>query len=332
MPRTASPIRRTLQQSPRYRAASPGLDRRPSLGFMSSDDEVVAGLLPCPALRPYLDRYTGYREIGGPPRMHRGLPSPQITLIFTLDEPLIMAAHPDPGQPPGTFDALVGGLHTRPALITYPGRQSGVQLALNPLGARALLGVPAAEIAEHDFHVEDVLGAGFVTRLRERMLHAATWHERLGIVEQLLLERLERLDAEVSFRPEVGHVWRALLASGGTADVAGLAKSVGWSTRYLSTRFRAEFGVGPKAFGRLVRFHRIVGALPRATRAGLSLAEVAAAYGYYDQSHLAAEFRALAGCPPTTWLAEEFRNFQVRWDGREEESSHDEYDDWYDQY
>jgi AraC-like DNA-binding protein len=295
---------------------------------MTVDGEYVAGL-PCPALRPYLDWCTGYREVGGPPSVHRGLPSPQITLIFTLDEPLIMAAHPDSGQPPGTFDALVGGLHTRPALIAYPGRQSGVQLALHPLGARALLGVPAAEIAEHDFHVEDVLGTAFVTQLRERLLHAATWRERLDVIEEFLLERV---DAEVSFRPEVAHVWRALLASGGTADVAGLATSVGWSTRYLSTRFRAEFGVGPKSFGRLVRFHRVVGALPRATQAGLSLAEVAAAYGYYDQSHLAAEFRVLAGCPQTTWMAEEFRNFQVQWGWREEESSHDEHDDWYDQY
>ena len=295
---------------------------------MTADGDFFAGL-PGPALRPYLDGYVGYREVGGPPSVHRGLPSPQITLIFTLDDPLIMAAHPDPGQPPGTFDALVGGLHTRPALITNPGRQSGVQLALNPLGARALLGVSAAEIAEHDFHVEDVLGAAFVTQLRERMLHAATWPERLGVVEEFLLKRL---DAEVVFRPEVAHVWRALLAGGGTADVAGLAKSVGWSTRHLSTRFRAEFGVGPKAFGRLVRFDRVVGALPRATRAGLSLAEVAAAYGYYDQSHLAAEFRALAGCPPTRWMAEEFRNFQVRWGSEEEESSHDESDEWYDQY
>ena len=295
---------------------------------MSADAEFFTRR-PRPALRPYLDRSVGYREAGNPPSVHRGLPSPQLTLIFTLDDPLIMAAHPDPAQQPGVFDALVGGLHTRPALIANPGRQSGVQLSVNPLGARALLGMPAAEIAEHDYHVEDLLGPAFVARLRERIVQAATWPERLDIIEELLVERL---DAEADFRPEVRHVWHALLASGGAADVAGLAKSVGWSTRHLSAEFRAEFGVGPKAFARLVRFRRVVAHLPRATQAGLSLAEVAAAHGYYDQSHLAAEFRALAGCPPTVWMAEEFRNFQVRRSREESESSHDEYDDWYDQY
>ena len=33
--------------------------------------------------------------------------------------------------------------------------------------------------------------------------------------------------------------------------------------------------------------------------------------GYFDQAHLAREFRALAGCPPSQWLAEEFRNVQA---------------------
>jgi AraC-like DNA-binding protein len=133
-------------------------------------------------------------------------------------------------------------------------------------------------------------------------------------------------------QPEVQHVWRTLLAGGGAADVAGLARSVGWSTRHLSARFRTEFGVGPKAFGRLVRFRRAAAELPRAAGAGRSLAEVAAAHGYCDQSHLAAEFRQFAGCPPSTWMAEEFRNFQAGAGWQEPESKHDERDDWYDQY
>jgi AraC-like DNA-binding protein len=41
------------------------------------------------------------------------------------------------------------------------------------------------------------------------------------------------------------------------------------------------------------------------------LADLAVTCGYFDQAHLAREFRALAGCPPSQWLAEEFRNVQA---------------------
>ena len=41
------------------------------------------------------------------------------------------------------------------------------------------------------------------------------------------------------------------------------------------------------------------------------LADLAIECGYYDQAHLAREFRGLAGCPPSALLAEELRNVQA---------------------
>jgi uncharacterized protein DUF6597 len=105
---------------------------------------------PAAELRPFLARYSGYRQAGVAPARHAGLPSPYLTMIFTLDEPLHVAAHPDPAQPGGDFATLAGGLHRVPAQITHDGYQSGIQLAVNPLGARALLGIPAGELAGID--------------------------------------------------------------------------------------------------------------------------------------------------------------------------------------
>ena len=41
-----------------------------------------------------------------------------------------------------------------------------------------------------------------------------------------------------------------------------------------------------------------------------TLAQIAAEGGYADQAHLTREFRQMAGCTPTQWLAEERRNIQ----------------------
>src|SRR5512146_666493 len=133
-------------------------------------------------LRPYVAWCTGYRQAGVEPATHRGLPSPWLTLIVTLDDPLVIARHPDPRQPASRHDVLVGGLHTAPALITHEGRQSGIQFALTPLGARALLGMPAAELASIDVDAAAVLG-GRAAELRARVVVPEHGAGRLAGVE-----------------------------------------------------------------------------------------------------------------------------------------------------
>jgi AraC-like DNA-binding protein len=267
---------------------------------------------PAAPLRGLIAWYSGYRQAGGPPGRHRGLPSPYLTLIITLDDPLTVAAHPDPADGPGEYLTLAGGLHTTPALITHPGRQSGIQLALSPLGARALLGRPAGELAGVDVDGSDVLGA-VARELHERLREAGSWDGRFALLDHILLRHAD-LGQQVS--PGVAEAWRLLTRSGGTIQAGELARRVGWSPRYLQRRLLAETGLTPKAAARVTRFDRARRTLQRraatseAARAG-TLAGLAADCGYYDQAHLAREFRELAGCPPSTWLAEEFRNVQV---------------------
>jgi AraC-like DNA-binding protein len=269
---------------------------------------------PAGPLRGLIGWYSGYRQQGIPPARHRGLPSPYLTLIITLDDPLTVARHPSPADRPGDYRTLVGGLHTTPALITHPGRQSGVQVRLSPLGARALLGLPAGELAGRDMAADDVLGP-VATELHERLRAADGWPARFAVLDQVLLARAD-LDQQVS--PDIAEAWRLLVRSGGQVRAGELAGHVGWSPRYLQQRLRTETGLTPKAAARVSRFDRarrilqrqaVGGAGATGGRAG-TLAEVAAGCGYYDQAHLAREFRALAGCPPATWLADEFRNVQ----------------------
>jgi AraC-like DNA-binding protein len=265
---------------------------------------------PSPLLRGLVDSYAGYRDVGVPPAQHRGLPSPGLTVIVTLDDTLTIAQHPDPAQAAARFDTLVGGLHTRPALITHEGRQSGIQFGLSPLGSRAVLGMPAAELAGLDVHGHDVLG-GFAAELRDRLRAAATWDDRFAILDRALLSRVRLADERAGISAEVLRAWQRLLRSGGTARAPDLAAETGWSDRHLRAKFRAETGLSPKAAARVIRFCRARRILKRRALAGESfrLAELAASFGYFDQAHLDREFGLLAGCSPTTWVATEFHNW-----------------------
>src|SRR6266702_4461028 len=56
-------------------------------------------------------------------------------------------------------------------------------------------------------------------------------------------------------RPGTG-AWRQLLREGGALRVSELAAGTGWSGRHLTSRFRAEIGLTPKAAARVIRFDR----------------------------------------------------------------------------
>lgn len=252
--------------------------------------------VPPAPLRPFVAAAHGYRVPANPTGLHRGLPSRHLTLVVELTGPLRvgglggqLAAH-----------GVVGGLHTRPALIDASGVQEGLQYALTPLGAPALLGMPAAELHGYAVDLVELLGPR-VAQLIDELRLAATWQERFRLVDAVLLDRLR--DATVSIPAEVAEAWRAIFASDGRVRVAELAAHVSWSRRHLLQRFRLVTGLTPKQASRIARFEATKQMLLSPERP--PLADIAVRCGYADQPHFAREWRALAGCSVGTWLREE---------------------------
>jgi AraC-like DNA-binding protein len=258
---------------------------------------------PAAALRGLVDAYLGY-QIAGPPGVHRGLPSRHVTFVVALEEITVTA--PTAGGGVLTATAMVGGMHDRPALITHSGVQTGVQLGVTAAGARALFGVPAGELTGLVVPLDAVLPRA--AELADRLATAGDWPARFAVLDDVLLAAvLGRSGRGAEASPEVGHAWRRLQAASGAASVTALAGEVGWSRRHLAERFRREIGLPPKVAARVLRFERARHELLRPGPAGAvpRLADVAVACGYADQAHLTREWRDLAGCTPTTWLAEE---------------------------
>jgi AraC-like DNA-binding protein len=264
------------------------------------DHQVV---IPPPALSALIRRYIGYRYSGLQPGTHLGLPSPDLTVVLSLGPRTRLASMPDPRQRPAAFDALVGGLHTRPAVLAYDTEMFGIELDMTPAGARSLLGVPAGELRSSVVSLEDVVGRNAAAML-EALEAAGTWAERFSVVDRFLATRLDSLRPA---RLELEYAWRLIVSSGGTRRVSAVADAVGWGRRHLHESFVVEFGLSPKELARVARFHRSKEMIRRLPTA--NLAEVAASCGYSDQSHLAREWNRLAGGAPSRWFRRDELSF-----------------------
>jgi AraC-like DNA-binding protein len=261
----------------------------------------AAGALPTPPIRRYVDAYGGIHFRGFSPGTHRGLPSRHLTVVVSLDGPLRVNGE--------NFSALAAGLHASPATIEHDGSQRAVSLELTPAGARALLGLPAAQLAHTVVELDDLLGRD-ARELADRMAAAPDWRRCFAVLDEALI-RLSRTRNAAQL--EMAGAWQRILESGGAVRVGDLARETGYSRRQLTKRFAREYGLTPKQAARVVRFERSWSLLRRLERSRRlshehprrSLAGVAVSCGYYDQAHLAREWNELAGCPPSAWLAEE---------------------------
>ena len=238
---------------------------------------------PHPALRGIAGEYADFADRTDAPSETGEAPGRGIVVIVDLD-----AGWTVEGQ---RFGSFVGGLYTRPVRVRHEGSAAGLQFDLEPPAVRALFGIPAGELAEQTVGLEDLLGPE-APRLAERLHGCTDTAGRFAILDDLLIRRLAQ--ARAVTRPDVQRAWSLLCASGGQMRIEALARALGCTRRHLARQFALEVGVSPKEAARLIRFQaarRRIGTVP--------LARLAAEHGFADQAHLAREFSALGGAPPT---------------------------------
>lgn len=265
---------------------------------MEPQVEWVTGT-PSSPLRGLVERYVGYRMVGFPPGIHRGLPSRNMTLIASIGAPIDVTVQTSPAQRPASYRCVVSGLQASAAQISHDGTQEGVSIALSPLGCRELLQMPAAELWDLSYELSEVRGPSG-DELWERIQYAGDWSQRFAACDRVLLGWLR----ETATSRELARCWRGIVASRGMLPIGRLAMETGYSRQHLARLFRAEFGLGPKLASRVVRFEQAQRAL-RTAPSGASLSRIAASCGYADQAHLTREFVELAGCTPRALLGED---------------------------
>ncbi len=251
----------------------------------------TAESIPAPRLRPFVARYGAYRARAADLGTGRGFPSRYVTVMVGLGSPFQVAGA-------GSFTSFVAGLHEQAVSVESTGIVAGIHLFIDPLATRAILGCPASALANGVASLADVIGPRTDAELHERLHEARSWNECFAVLDGVLQRKLvDRAPAR-----EVGFAWARITADQGRGRVAALAARIGWSRRHLTERFRHEVGITPKTLARIARFEHACSLLRHGPR---DLAGVAIAAGYHDQAHMTHEWRALAGCTPKAWIAQE---------------------------
>jgi AraC-like DNA-binding protein len=221
----------------------------------------------------------------------RLLPAPTIELVINLGAPM----HVLEGRGTATLrGAVTGGLATSPQMLGHPPVHAAIGVRLHPLAARAVLARPLSDLSDCFATLEELCGRSEADALVDACHAAGTPEARMRVAVEWVARRIRCADA-----PDrtVGFVARELERTHGAASVTALRAQAGAGKNRLYGAFADAFGVSPKVYARLLRFARVLALFDRAAPP-CSLASLALDAGYYDQSHMNGELRALTGLTP----------------------------------
>lgn len=197
----------------------------------------------------------------------------------------------------GAASIHVAGASASPVVLTMRGHMQGLSLTLQPGATLGLFGVPADQLAGRTVAWDEVVHKAH-RDLPEQLAAATDDATRVGLVLGSL-GAMHR-PPEAGSRRLVEHAASHLRADAGGPSVRALAAAMNLSERRLQQLFAAQLGLAPSVWRRLQRLHGALRLL-RAAEAP-QWAQLALRAGYYDQSHLINEFRALCGLTPQQFL------------------------------
>jgi AraC-like DNA-binding protein len=188
------------------------------------------------------------------------------------------------GRPVRQPAAFFAGTLSRPWLVQAPPRVATIGVRFRPGGVTALFGASIAGTADREVPLGELpapLGALAAVIRRARGPASA-----LRAAEAWLLAHTRAVP-----EPACAAAVHAIQRRQGRLGVDALASAVGLPRRRLERLFRRETALSPKQYIRIVRLTALLRRLEAPDRD--RLIDVALDAGYFDQAHMARDFKAL---------------------------------------
>lgn len=242
----------------------------------------------------YLEGFEGSHE------QERLLPNGESAIIFDLrEEPVRIYDAQDRRRFTTFAPAIFCGARTDCFVIETSQQARVLGIQFRPGGAFAFLSMPACEVANDTFSLDD-LWPGEAARIRDALMNAGSVDAMFCILERALLARLR---SSWQLHPAIAFAAGRLAEPACNLRIGDLACHVGFSSRRFIELFRDQTGLTPKSFQRVRRFQQVLRTLRSQTEEPeQNWADVAYRCGYYDQPHFIHDFRMFSGMTPGEYL------------------------------
>lgn len=198
----------------------------------------------------------------------------------------------------GNHRLVVMGPRTHATYLAPKNVALCAQVRIRPGRAQPLLGLPMSELTDRIVDLRELWG-GQALRLVDELAALAPAERRITArMEAEFTRRLAARSADELARADLVRHAAQRLASD-QRRVPEVARSIGVSERHLRALFTDGVGMAPKRFSSIGRVRGVLGHVD----GGAEWAAVATRTGYYDQSHMTAEFREVMGVPPGAFRA-----------------------------
>ena len=225
--------------------------------------------------------------------MERMLPTASAALVIHLRQEYFRHYRDDSDQHGQRYrGAVVHGAQSGYFVSERSQPDTVIGVHFHPGGAAPFFDMPIAEFSDRHVALDDLWGSE-AHLLRERLLAAGSVAARFGLVEQALRKRFVKPSPA---HDVVAYALQAFSRFSLPAHVRTVQRATGYSPRHFIQLFRNEVGLSPKLFSRIQRFQQLLQRV--ASGEQVDWAALAAAAGYYDQSHLIRDFRDFSGITP----------------------------------
>ena len=239
---------------------------------------------PPASLRPFVSCFwqmTSAEPLGAAVT-HRVVPDGCTDLVFDLASPDAHSA------------AAVVGVTTRPLLVSLHGRVNYFAARFHPGALPYFVPCWADRLADEVVPLASV-ARGPVGGLTTQLRTTSDPCERTALLTAYLEQQSPR-PRDNDLCPET---LRHILQCHGGVTVPELADRSWMSERQFRRVFGQWFGVGPKAFCRIIRFQSLLRLMKHDP--GSTVLDTVLAAGYHDQAHFIHEFRGFTGLSPAAF-------------------------------